>query len=119
MFRKHTAGLVVAGACAGAVAGIFGAGGGMVLVPLLAMLTDFPEEEIFPSSVAVILPICVVTLAVTALRGKIDYYAAFPYMLGSAAGGWLAGKWGNRVPVKWLHRLLGIFIVWGGIKYLC
>ena len=39
----------LAGFAAGAVTGLFGAGGGMVLVPLLAMLTDLDEREIFPA----------------------------------------------------------------------
>ena len=34
-----------AGACAGAVTGLFGAGGGMVLVPLLSLLTDMDDDE--------------------------------------------------------------------------
>lgn len=119
MRRNNNVGLVIAGICAGAVAGIFGAGGGMVLVPLLTTLTDLSEEDIFPSSVAVILPICLVTLTATVLRGCVDISAALPYMLGSGIGGVIAGKWGQRIPVKWLHRALGIFILWGGIKYLC
>ena len=40
-------------------------------------------------------------------------------ILGSMAGGLLAGWTGNRIPVKWLHRILGILIIWGGIRYLC
>ena len=43
-----------------------GAGGGMVLVPLLTLLTPLEETEVFPSSVTIILPICLVTLAVSA-----------------------------------------------------
>lgn len=118
MHKSKTPGMILAGICAGAVAGIFGAGGGMVLVPLLVRFSGLSEEEIFPSSVMIILPICLVTLAVTTLRGTVSLSAAFPYMLGSAAGGWIAGRWGNKVPVKWLHRGLGIFILWGGIQYL-
>ena len=56
-------GSAAAGLAAGAVNGLFGAGGGMVLVPLLGWLTDLEEEEIFASSLSIILPICVVSLA--------------------------------------------------------
>lgn len=109
----------LAGLCAGAVTGLLGAGGGMVLVPLLTLLTPIPEEQVFPTSVSVILPICAVTLAVTAALGAVDWAAAMPYLLGSGLGGLLAGKFGKKLPVVWLHRLLGIFILWGGIRYLC
>lgn len=112
-------GAALAGLSAGAVAGLFGAGGGMVLVPLLTLLTSVEEDAVFPSSVSIILPICVVTLAATAALGSVDWNAALPYLLGSAAGGFFAGKWGGKIPVKWLHRGLGILILWGGVRYLC
>ena len=112
-------GLILAGAAAGCVNGLFGGGGGMLLVPLLGMLTCMTDQEIFPASICIILPICLVSLAVTAMTGQIAWKTAFPYLLGSAAGGVLSGIWGKKIPVKWLHRALGILILWGGWRYLC
>ena len=112
-------GYLLAGAGAGAVAGLFGAGGGMVLIPLLTLCTDLPEKELFGSSLCIMLPICVVSLVTAALIHPIAWGQSLPYLLGSAAGGILAGLWGNRIPVKWLHRALGLLILWGGWRYLC
>lgn len=112
-------GFLLAGGAAGAVNGLFGAGGGMLLVPLLTLCTPLSEEEIFPASVSIILPVCLVSLGVTALTGSIAWRQAFPWLLGSAAGGILSGLWGKKIPVKWLHRILGILILWGGWRYLC
>ena len=111
--------MVVAGTCAGLVAGLFGAGGGLVLVPLLTLLTDTEEESVFSSSISIILPICVTTLAVTAMSVGIPVQPALPYLLGSVIGGLCAGKWGQKIPVRWLHRGLGLLILWGGYRYLC
>lgn len=111
--------IAAAGACAGAVAGLFGAGGGMVLIPLLTAFGGLKEEEVFPASLSVILPVCLVSLAVTAFSGSLPWTQAFPYLLGSAGGGVFAGVWGKKIPVKWLHRFLGVMILWGGIRYLC
>ena len=110
---------LLAGACAGAVTGFFGAGGGMVLVPLLAVMTDLDDEEIFPTSLSIILPVCLVAIGVSAIRSRLPIAQALPYLAGSALGGIAAGLWGNRIPVTWLHRLLGILILWGGVRYLC
>lgn len=119
MRKTNYCGLITAGACAGAVAGLFGAGGGMVLVPLLTALTDMEEQEVFPSSITIILPICIVALAFTAMKQSLPWDQALPYLIGSAVGGFFAGKWGKKIPVKWLHRGLGILILWGGYRYLC
>lgn len=110
--------MFLAGGLAGAVNGLFGAGGGMVLVPLLTANNELKESEIFPASVSIILPICVVSLAMTSGDG-LPFAEAFPYLLGSVGGGLLAALTGNKIKVTWLHRGLGILILWGGIRYLC
>lgn len=119
MKNKRLWGILLAGFCAGSVNGLFGAAGGMVLVPLLTSLTDLTDEEIFPASISIILPICLVSLSYSALTGTVDFRGALPYLFGSAAGGILAGIWGRKIPALWLHRGLGILILWGGFRYLC
>lgn len=91
----------------------------MVLVPLLTLTGSFNDEDVFPSSVAMILPICIISLGVTAAYGSLPWRQALPYLLGSALGGIAAGLWGKKIPVSWLHRGLGFLILWGGIRYLC
>ena len=115
---KYT-GMLVAGFAAGAINGLFGAGGGMVLVPLLSSLTDVSDKDIFPASVSIILPICLVSLGITASTIGIPWAEALPYLIGSAFGGILAGRSGQKIPTIWLHKALGIMILWGGIRYLC
>ena len=117
--QKNRLSSAMAGFCAGAVTGLFGAGGGMVLVPLLRFLTDLDENEVFPASVSVILPVCLVSLGITAMAEPVPWLLALPYMAGSALGGIAAGFLGPRFPVKWLHRLLGLLIRWGGARDLC
>lgn len=118
MHHKQNLWLILAGGIAGAVAGLFGAGGGMVLVPLLTSFGGLLEEEIFPASLSIILPICMICLFMTAVDSGLPWREAFPYLLGSAGGGVLAGIFGKKIPAKWLHRGLGILILWGGWRYL-
>lgn len=119
MRSKKYAGILIAGIGAGAVNGLFGAGGGMILVPLLSWLSDLEDREIFPASVCIILPICLVSLSLTYRSGIVPGSTIIMYMLASAAGGLLAGTLGKKIPTAWLHKLLGTLILWGGIRYLC
>lgn len=111
--------ITIAGAVAGIVNGLFGAGGGMVLVPLLTAMSDLQDREVFPSSISIILPMCFVTLGISAMDMALPWSEALPYLAGSAIGGVLAGLFGKKIPTVWLHRGLGILILWGGIRYLC
>ena len=119
MTRKINWGLCLAGFCAGAVNGLFGGGGGMVLVPLLGLLTKLKESQHFPASVAIILPVCLVSLSLTASFESLPWGTVLLYLAGSAGGGVAAGFLANKIPVIWLHRAFGILILWGGIRYLC
>ena len=118
MKQNETVKIALTGIGAGAVNGLFGAGGGMVLVPLLTAFTTIKEDQIFPASVSIILPICGVSLITTASQTGIPIKLAWPFLLGSIPGGILAAFLSKRIRVKWLHKILGIMILWGGIRYL-
>lgn len=106
------------GFAAGCVNGLLGAGGGMVLVPLLTLFNAGNKDDVFSNSVAIILPVCLVSLAISPGYGSLPWVEALPYLLASIPGGIAAGYFGKKIPVKWLHRALGILIIWGGVRYL-
>ena len=105
-----------AGAATGLVNGFFGAGGGMLLVPLLTGLCRLDDKIAFASSISVILPISIVTLITYAMQGSVEFPASLPYLIGGAVGGILGGLFFRRISAVMLHRLLGLFILWGGIR---
>lgn len=111
-------GAVIAGFAAGCVNGIFGGAGGMVLIPLMQLLTDVQEDSLFPVSVGVMLPVCVLSLWIASRSAPLPWSDAAPYLMGSVVGGVLCGVFGKRIPTLWLHRIFGILILWGGIRYL-
>lgn len=117
--KSGTRRLLLCGIAAGAVNGLLGAGGGMILVPLLSLLAAVEEKDIFPASVCIIFPICIVSLCMDPGLGALPLIDAWPYLLGAIPGGLVAGKMDKKIPVKWLHRGLGILILLGGVRYLC
>ena len=115
---KRTTGAVAAGISAGIINGLLGAGGGMVLSPLLSKYARLEEDTLFPCSIAILLPVCIVSLLFSTGWEEFIFPDALPYLTGSLLGGICAGIWRKRIPVLWLHRLLGVLILWGGIRYL-
>lgn len=109
---------LLAGAAAGFINGFFGAGGGMVLVPLLIHVAKLPDKQAFSSAIGVILPLCLVSLAVYSMRGMLPLQQAIPYLIGGAAGGFLGGLLFKKVSARLLHLTLGAGIILGGVRLL-
>ncbi len=107
---------LIAGGLAGAANGLFGAGGGLVLVPLLIGWIGLEEKKAFATSVAIILPLSIASYAVFCLRGGNVWLDALPYLLGGIGGGLLSARLFQKIPAVWLHRLFGALILYGGVK---
>lgn len=110
--------LLVTGALAGLANGFFGAGGGLFLVPLLSGWAKLEQRRAFATSVAIILPLSVVSVAVYFFKGDISIMENLPYLLGGAAGGVIAGKVFGKVNMLWLRRIFGVLILYGGVRAL-
>ena len=108
----------IAGAIAGTVNGLFGGGGGIPLAVLLRSWAGLADKAAFATCVAVILPFCLVSLAVYALRGALPLVQALPYLFGGLAGGWIGGRLFKRVPNVWLKRIFARFLLYGAARYL-
>lgn len=108
----------VAGALAGALNGFFGAGGGMLLVPLLIRWVKMDERKAFATSVFIILPLCAVSAAVYLLKFGIDFMQALPYLTGGLIGGFIGGRCFKNIPTALLHRVFGLLLIYGGIRSL-
>lgn len=109
---------IITGFAAGTVTGILGSGGGLVLVPLLAILCKADGQEVFSQSLSIMLPICICSLAVQHRYAVTPFSELLPYLLGGAFGGGCAALVGRRIPAIWLHRCFGIIMLWSGIRCL-
>ena len=108
----------LAGALAGLINGFFGGGGGMLLVPMLGRTCGLEQKRAFATSVAVILPLCVLSVGIYLLRGGLDLMTALPYLIGGAAGGWIGGRTFHAVPALWLRRGFALLLLYGGARNL-
>ena len=115
---EHRWRVALAAAAAGAVNGLFGGGGGMVLLPLLTGEDELRGRALFASCVAVIFPVCLVSAAISVGAGDFPFREALPFLLGGAAGGAAGGKLFRKLPPVWLKRLFALFLLYAGVKYL-
>lgn len=103
------------GVAVGILNGLLGAGGGMVLVPLMELL-GIGGKKSHATSLAVIVPLSVLSATIYLWRGWFTPADALPFLLpgllGAVAGGLLMGK----IKVKWLKVAFGMLLIWGGVK---
>ena len=108
----------ICGAAAGLINGFFGAGGGMVLVPLLIRFGKLEDKLAFSSAISIILPLCLVSIAIYWTQDLLDITSSLPYLVGGLGGGLLGGLFFRKVTPYFLHKALGLVILWGGLRLL-
>ena len=103
--------LAVVGTLGGAFSGLFGVGGGIVMVPLLVLWAGFDERRATGTSLAAIVIIASVAAATQGLYGNV--HVEDGVLVGvPAVGGVLFGTWlQQRVPVRWISLGLAALLV--------
>jgi len=103
------------GAAAGLVNGMMGTGGGMLLVPLLTRCGVEPKKAM-ATSVAVILPLCILSVWICRRSLDANWTQLLPYLGGGLIGGITAGLSFGKVPSLWMRRMFALLLLYGGIR---
>lgn len=116
---RRVALLVATGTGVGFLTGLFGVGGGFVIVPALVLVLGFPMSIATGTSLLVIALNAGVALAFRGGLGAIDWGVVAPFTV-AAVLGVLAGRAvADRVPTRHLTAALGLLVlavaVWTGV----
>lgn len=108
---SRTVRLAVIATAAGAFSGLFGVGGGTVIVPLLILWFGYQEREATGTSLAAIVVIAILAASAHAAYGNVDLVAGLvigaPGALGVVAG--VAVQ--QRIPQRAVSLLFAILLV--------
>ena len=111
--------LVVIGFGAGILSGVFGIGGGVVIVPALIYLAGFNQHRATGTSLTVLLP--PIGLAATweyYWHQNVDVRAAMTVAAAVFVGGWFGAVIANRVSGPYLRLAFGVFVVVLGVSLI-
>lgn len=101
---------IAVGLAAGLLSGLFGVGGGTVIVPMLVLLLGFDQKLASGTSLAAIVPTATVGVITYAVHGSVDVVVALILAAGSVVGAQI-GSW-------LLARLSQNAIRWGFVAFL-
>jgi uncharacterized membrane protein YfcA len=104
--------LIVIGLAAGVASGVFGIGGGVLIVPGLVYLLGFSQHAATGTSLAILLPPVGVAAVLEYYRhGNVDLKAAFIVAAALLVGAWFGAVLANHVKGPYLRLAFGVFVV--------
>ena len=103
--------IVAAGTVVGFLTGLFGVGGGFVIVPALALVLGFPMAVAVGSSLLVIAVNTAVALAVRAGAGTIEWGTTLVFTVAAIAGVATGERVADRLKPESMQRAFAVLLV--------
>ncbi|WP_353826636.1 sulfite exporter TauE/SafE family protein [Agromyces sp. SYSU T0242] len=103
--------LAVVGVLGGLLSGLFGVGGGLIMVPLLMVLAGMDQRRASATSLVAIVPTALVGSIAYLVNGQVDLVAALLVAAGGIVGGWIGAGLLARLPLEWLRWLFIALLV--------
>ena len=110
----HTRSLIkiaAVGVVAGAISGLFGLGGGVIIVPGLVLLVGLNQRLAHGTSLAAIAPIAAAALLGFALDGAVDWDIALVLVAGSVIGAYVGTHMLERLPLRVLQFSFAVLLL--------
>lgn len=105
------------GFIAGILNGLLGAGGGMVVVPMLEKSGIEPNKS-HATSIAVIVPLCILSAILYLAGNNLSYYDVLPYLPAGLIGAFIGAKVLPHIPGNILRRIFGAFMLYSAWRLL-
>jgi uncharacterized membrane protein YfcA len=106
------------GVCAGVLSGLFGVGGGFIMVPLYVLWLGVEQKRAHATSLAAIIPIASTAAVGYAFNGEVDWAAVVLVMLGSVAGANYGVRLLARLELRTIRIAFCILLILTTIRLL-
>jgi uncharacterized protein len=112
-------GMIGLGLAAGSLSGIFGIGGGILIIPVLVMLAGMDQKTAQGTTLLMMLPpIGVLGALEYWRRGEVNWQAAAWLCVGFVVGGYLGARLIEWVPTLWVRRAFALLMIIMGVRML-
>jgi len=109
--RPSTARVVAIGVGAGLLSGMFGVGGGILVVPALVLMLKFDQRLANGTSLGAVLPISVASLVTYWSHDNVDWIMAAWLVVGALGGAVLGTRWIHVLPRRVLGYLFAVMLL--------
>lgn len=109
---------IIMGLVTGLLSGIMGVGGGVILVPMLAVILNLPQHLAQGVSMIVIIPTALVGIIHFYKEKLIDFRVAGLLAAGAVTGSLFSSNIVQYVPGADLKRIFGAFVIYTGVRMI-
>lgn len=110
--------VIAVGIAAGLLSGMFGVGGGILIVPGLMWVASMEQRRAHGTSLAAVLPIALFGVVAYIANDHVNVGAAIALTVGSLAGTLLGTAWLARAPKRLLSLLFAVLLVVSAARLL-
>ncbi len=104
--------LAAIGFTAGALSGVFGIGGGTLIVPALVYGMGYSQKLATGTSLAILLPpVGIMAVMEYYKAGQVDLRASLIIALSLVLGSWLSARWAISISGHTLKAAFGVFLI--------
>ena len=116
-FREVVLPLAV-GVLAGLSSGLFGVGGGIIMVPLFVYLLNLDQKRAHATSLAAVVPIALIGAWGYSTHGNVDLAAVIYILLGSIVGAMYGARMLHRISLPLIQILFAVVLLLSGLRLL-
>lgn len=107
----NTIKLIGLGLITGIVNGLFGSGGGTLVVPALVLLLKIPDYKAHATAISIILPLSIISTFIYFRNNAIRFDIALIVSLGGVLGSFIGAKILKKIPTPVLRKVFGSLII--------
>lgn len=109
---------IICGAFVGFINGLFGGGGGMIVVPVLKDVLKLETKKAHASAIFVILPLCITSVITYLITKNCNFSYTLEITAGVVLGGVVGALLLNKLQGKIINIIFIIFLIAAGIKLI-
>lgn len=115
LFQKNKKSIFI-GFITGFANGLFGSGGGTIVVPCLQRILGVETHKSHATAIAIILPLSILSMFIYLGKVEILWGTVFTVSIGGILGGYVGAKLLTKLSGNWLHKVFGLFMLIAAVR---
>lgn len=109
---------ILTGVASGLANGLFGGGGGMIVVPMLTFLLKYDNKSAHATAILIILPLSILSGLIYVFFGNFNITSGIPVLIGVVLGGIIGALLLKKLSSKIILVIFSVAMLVAGVKML-